>query len=255
MDRKETGRSPDRSSVETRAAVGVLFDIDGTLVDTNYLHTMAWRRAFVDHGLDVPSARIHRMIGAGSDVLLRELAGVERADVKAAWRRHFDSLEPEIRAFPGAADLLRAVAGHGAVVALASSSEEDDLDAALHALGGDDAIHVVTSAGDVEQAKPSSEVFEVAMARAGLTSQGTFVVGDSVWDIEAARRTGLECICVLTGGTSPLDLLAAGAAAVYPDVAFVLEHLDDTPLGRLLGRAGGASGAGSDRASSRPIRT
>ena len=93
------------------------------------------------------------------------------------------------------------------------------------------------------------------MAKAGLTVEGTFVVGDSVWDIEAARWTGLECICVLTGGTSRLDLLVAGAAAVYPDVAFVLEHLDDTPLGPLLGRVEGAFIAGSGRAWSRPIRT
>ena len=211
---------------------GVLFDIDGTLVDTAYLHTLAWRRAFLDCGMDVPSARVHPMIGAGSDVLLRELAGDERPDVKAAWRRHFEALKPEIRALPGAADLLRAVAARDAVVALASSSEPEDLEALLAALDCDDAISVVTSAGDVDDAKPSPEVFEVALSKAGLTSAEALVVGDTVWDIEAARRAGLDCICVLTGGGSRTDLLAAGAVAVFRDAAFLVAHLDETPLGR-----------------------
>jgi HAD superfamily hydrolase (TIGR01509 family) len=175
------------------------------------------------------------MIGAGSDLLMEELAGGERADVKAAWRRHFDALKPEIRALPGAAALLRAVAGRGATVALASSSEEDDVEALLRALDCDEAIAAVTSAGDVERAKPSPEVLDVAMDKAGLSPDRSVLVGDTVWDIESARRAGLECISVLTGGTSERDLLAAGAAAVYPDAAFLLDHLDDTPLAALLG--------------------
>jgi HAD superfamily hydrolase (TIGR01549 family) len=210
---------------------GVLFDIDGTLVDTNYLHTLAWRRAFLDAGLDVPSSRIHRMIGAGSDVLLRELVGEERTDVKAAWRRHFDALKTEIRALPGAADLLRAVAGRGLLVTLASSSEPDDLEALLGALDCDDVISVVTSAGDVDAAKPSPEVFEEALGQAELSAAEAIVVGDTVWDIEAARRAGLDCICVLTGGSCRADLLAAGATQVYSGAASLLAHLADTPLG------------------------
>src|SRR5687767_14529957 len=108
----------------------VLFDIDGTLTDTNYLHVRAWRQAFVDAGLDgVASWRIHRMIGAGSGVLLSSLIGTERDDVKDGWRRRFDELKPEIRAFPRAADLLRAVAAKGLAVVLATSSEPDDVEA------------------------------------------------------------------------------------------------------------------------------
>ncbi|MBV8981899.1 MAG: HAD family phosphatase, partial [Acidimicrobiia bacterium] len=113
---------------------GVIFDIDGTLVDTNYLHAIAWRRAFVDCGEDVPTARIHRMIGAGSEVLLRELLGDVRSDVKKAWRRRFDELKSEIRPFADAARLLRAVKERGATVVLASSSEQEDVDALLAAI-------------------------------------------------------------------------------------------------------------------------
>ena len=209
---------------------GVIFDIDGTLVDTNYLHAIAWRRAFVDCGEDVATARIHRMIGAGSEVLLRELLGDVRTDVKKAWRGHFDELKPEIRPFADAASLLRAVKERGATVVLASSSEQEDVDALLAAIDADDAIAEVTSAGDVSDAKPSPEVFQMAMDKAGLDPAGTVAVGDTVWDVEAAARAGLRCVCVLSGGIGQAELDAAGALAVYPDVSTLLRDLDGSPL-------------------------
>ncbi|MBV8985257.1 MAG: HAD family hydrolase [Acidimicrobiia bacterium] len=208
----------------------MIFDIDGTLVDTNYLHAIAWRRAFVDCGEDVATARIHRMIGAGSEVLLRELLGDVRTDVKKAWRGHFDELKPEIRPFADAASLLRAVKERGATVVLASSSEQEDVDALLAAIDADDAIAEVTSAGDVSDAKPSPEVFQMAMDKAGLDPAGTVAVGDTVWDVEAAARAGLRCVCVLSGGIGQAELDAAGALAVYPDVSTLLRDLDGSPL-------------------------
>jgi HAD superfamily hydrolase (TIGR01509 family) len=214
----------------------VLFDIDGTLVDTNYLHAIAWRRGFADAGFDVPTARIHRHIGMGAGLLMEELIGQERDDVKAGWRRHFDALKPEIRAFAGAADLLRDIRGRGMRVVLASSSEEADLDALLAALDAEDAIDCVTSAGDVGEAKPSPEVFEVAMRKASCDPDRTVVVGDTTWDVEAARRAGLGCIGVLTGGISRGELEAAGALAVYRDVGEILSRLDETPLVSSAGR-------------------
>jgi len=209
---------------------GVIFDIDGTLVDTNYLHAIAWRRAFVDCGEDVATARIHRMIGAGSEVLLRELLGDVRTDVKKGWRGHFDELKPEIRPFADAASLLRAVKERGATVVLASSSEQEDVDALLAAIDADDAIAEVTSAGDVSNAKPSPEVFQMAMDKAGLDPASTVAVGDTVWDVEAAARAGLRCVCVLSGGIGQAELDAAGALAVYPDVSTLLRDLDGSPL-------------------------
>lgn len=211
----------------------VLFDIDGTLTDTNYLHTLAWRRAFLDAGLDVPSSRIHRMIGAAGDVLLRELAGEERDDIKHAWRRHFAELRPEIRALPGAADLLRAVAAAGPKVVLATSSEEDDVVALRAALGADEVIDAATTAGDVDEAKPSPEVFERALESVGVTATDAVVVGDTGWDVQAAARAGLQTVAVTTGGVSRAELEAAGAVAVYDGPADLLAHLDASPLARL----------------------
>lgn len=216
------------------ARPGVVFDIDGTLVDTNYLHTLAWRRAFLEHGVDVPAAAIHRHIGMGSSLLLERLAGGARDDVKEAWRRHFDVLKPEIRALPGAAELVRAVAASGAAAVLASSSEEADVRALLDALQVDDVLAGVTSAGDVDEAKPEPEVFEVAMAKADLDRHRTVVVGDTVWDVEAASRCGLPCVCVLTGGIGAAELEAAGAVAVYESAAELVERLPSSPLARVL---------------------
>jgi HAD superfamily hydrolase (TIGR01509 family) len=212
----------------------VLFDIDGTLTDTNYLHALAWRRAFLAAGEDVPTARIHRMIGAAGGVLLRELVGEEREDVKDGWRREFDRLKPEIRPFPQAADLLRAVAAKGPRVVLATSSEPDDVEALRQALDADDVVHAVTDAGDVEEAKPSPDVFRTALERAGVTDpRRALVVGDSRWDVEAARAAGLDTVAVLCGGISRAELEEAGAIAVYDDPAAFLADLDRSPLARL----------------------
>jgi HAD superfamily hydrolase (TIGR01549 family) len=220
---------------------GVLFDIDGTLCDTNYLHIHAWRQSFLEAGADVSAARIHRMIGAGSDVLLDDLLGEDASDgvqraVRDGWRRHFDELQPLIRAFPGAAGLLRYLAASGVPVALASSSEKDDVDVLVEVLGCDDVLAAVTSAGDVEQAKPCPEVFEVAIEQAGIRREGTVVVGDTVWDIEAAGRAGLPCVCVLSGGISRAELEGAGATAVYDDVTALHNQLITSPLAPLLSR-------------------
>jgi HAD superfamily hydrolase (TIGR01509 family) len=211
----------------------VLFDIDGTLTDTNYLHVLAWRRAFLDAGEDIASARIHRMIGAGGGVLLRELVGEERDEIKDGWSRHFDVLKPEIRAFPGAADLLRAVATKGPKVVLATSSEPEDVEALRAAIDADDAIHAVTSAGDVEEAKPSPEVFDAALEEAGVTAADALVVGDTKWDCEAAAKAGLRTVGLLCGGISRAELEAAGAIAIYDDPADLLARLDESPLAEL----------------------
>ncbi|HLF39961.1 MAG TPA: HAD family hydrolase [Acidimicrobiia bacterium] len=212
----------------------VLFDIDGTLLDTNYLHALAWRRTFAEHGLEIPTSSVHRRIGMASDRLMEELVGRERDDLKETRTRHFEALKPEIRAFPKAAELLAEVARRGATVVLASSAQEDDLKAMMEALGAGDTVEAVTSSGDVDEAKPSPEVFQVAMDQAGSAPGWAIAVGDTVWDVKAAERAGIGCVCVLTGGISRLELEAAGALAVYEDVAELLDRLDHSPLATLL---------------------
>ncbi|MEA2702454.1 MAG: hypothetical protein QOD63_399 [Actinomycetota bacterium] len=216
----------------------VLFDVDGTLVDSAYIHALAWRRAFVDHGYEVPTAWVHAMIGAGSDVLMKELIGEERDDVQDTRKRHFEELKGEIRPFERCADLIRAVHGAGAKAFLATSSEKENLDALLEAIDADDAIDGHVSAGDVEHAKPEPDVFVAALEKAGADTTSAIAVGDTVWDIKAAADAGLKCVCVLTGGIGRLELEEAGAVAVYRDVADLLDHLDESPLGPIIRQAG-----------------
>jgi len=209
----------------------VLFDVDGTLVDTNYLHALAWRRVFLEQGEpEVTSARIHRMVGMGTDELLDALFGRPRPELKPERARHFEALKGDIRAFPRAGDLLRALHDRGVRVVLATSAEKSDLEALLEAIDADDAIDEVTSAGEVEQAKPAPDLFCVALEAAGTAPDATVVVGDTVWDVKAAARAGLRCVAVTSGGISAGELEAAGAVAVYDDVGAILDDLDESLL-------------------------
>lgn len=212
----------------------VLFDIDGTLVDTNYFHSLAWWRALRDAGEDIPVSAIHPLIGMGSDKLLEALLGEEREGLREAHAEKYRPFKAEIRAFPGAGDLLAAVAKRGARVVLATSSAEADLEEALEAIGAEDSISEIVHGDDVEASKPAPDIFLTALDKADLDATATIVVGDSRWDIEASKRAGLKTVAVLTGGTTRHDLEEAGAVAVYSDVAELLDSLEDSPLGRLL---------------------
>ena len=213
-------------------APGVLFDLDGTLVDSNYLHVMAWARAFDEAGIWAPMASIHRLIGAGSSVLIHELLGEDHPheELSEAHGRHFDKLKPELRAFPEARQVLEDVAQRGARVVLATSSREEDVEALIETFGHTDAICAVTHGGDVDEAKPDPDVLTAAMKKARLDPGRTMLVGDSVWDIEAAERAGIPCVTVLTGGISRAELEDAGAVAVFEDVAELRSRLDESPL-------------------------
>ena len=244
--------------MSTAAGRAVLFDIDGTLVDTNYLHVLAWRRVFLDHDEpQITAARIHRLVGMGSDELLETLFEGPRpghlslAELKAERARQFDALKHEIRVLPGAADLLRAVHGRGARVVLATSAEKSDLEALLKAIDADEAIDAVTSAGEVDAAKPAPDLFCVALEEAGTAPEATVVVGDTVWDVQAASRAGLRCVGVTSGGISREELLDAGAVAVYAGAAALLDQLDDSPL---LGGPQSSASTGTRTANS-PERT
>ena len=213
----------------------VLFDVDGTLTDTNYLHTLAWRRAFLDQGHDVGSWRIHRLIGASSAKLMADCIGREDEDVKESWRSHFGELTPEIRAFPGASDLVRLVqARHGRAV-LATSSPGDLVAHHLRALGlEEDDLSAITSDGDVEHAKPSPEVFQAALEAVGAAPADAIVVGDTGWDLDAAAAAGIASIAVCSGGWTTSELLERGAVEVHEDVADLLASIDTSALGAHL---------------------
>jgi len=213
----------------------VLFDIDGTLLDTNYFHSVSWWYALREAGEDIAMARIHPLIGMGSDQLLEDLLGEEREGLSDLHSKYYKPYKKDLHAFPKAADLLAAVAGRGVQVVLATSSKEEDLDQLLEALGAEEGVISEIVHGDmVESSKPAPDIFAVALDRLDLDPQRTMVVGDSRWDIEAAAKCDLQVVAVLTGGTTRRDLTDAGAVGVYDDVAELLEKLDDSPLARLL---------------------
>lgn len=215
----------------------VLFDIDGTLTDTNYLHTLAWRRAFLAHGHDVASSRIHRLIGASSTRLMEDLIGEADDAVADTWRARFEELLPDVRAFPGARDLVEAVRSRGALAVLATSSPGDLVEHHLAALGLDAGdLAAVTTDSDVEEAKPAPDVFRTALEQVGGDASQAVVVGDTGWDVEAAHAAGLSTVAVCTGGWSADELVQAGAVEVHADVAAIVDRLDTTAIGDLLRR-------------------
>jgi HAD superfamily hydrolase (TIGR01509 family) len=215
----------------TRA--GVLFDVDGTLVDTNYLHTLAWSRALVDLGEWAPMNAIHRLIGMGGDQLVEQLVGHPIDDAEEARSQRYDELIGEATLFPGARDLLRRAHDAGLVVVLASSSPRRDLDRMLELLDAQEWIDADTSADDIEDAKPAPDVFLAAMEAGGVDAERCLAIGDSVWDVQAARAAGIGCIGVESGGFSAHELREEGSVVVYRDVAEVVAQFLTGPLGRL----------------------
>lgn len=221
---------------EERRPRGVaLFDVDGTLVDTTYLHTLAWWQALRRYGHDVPMAPIHRAIGMGSDRLLDEVLGPGRAhgqdDALADAHGSLCSVWYEVlRPFDGAADLLRAVAARGWTVVLASSAAKDEVAAVRRRLAADDVIAAATSADDVDATKPAPDLVENALKAVDADPSQAVFVGDTVWDVEAAGRAGLPCIGLLTGGISRAELEDAGAHAVYEDARTLLRQVDASLL-------------------------
>ena len=214
----------------------VLFDIDGTLLDTNYFHTVSWWYALREAGEDIPMSRIHPLIGMGSDQLLTELLGEEREGLSDLHSKHYKPYKEDLHAFPKAAELLAAVAGRGVQVVLATSSKEDDLDQLLGALRPDEGVIAEIVHGDmVGASKPAPDIFAVAMEHLDLDAEQTVVVGDTRWDVEAAAKCGVKVVAVTTGGTTQHDLEEAGAIAVYEDAGDLLARLDDSPLARLFG--------------------
>ncbi len=216
---------------------GILFDVDGTLVDTNYLHALAWSRALRDAGEWAPTNAIHRLVGMGGDQLVVRLLGHTSETATQARTTRYAELIDEAQPFPGAGDLLRRAHDEGLAVVLASSAAPDELERMIEVVGAGDVIDATTSAGDVDDAKPSPDVFEKAMEVGAIDPERCLAVGDSVWDVQAARAAGVGCVAVETGGFSAHELREEGAVAVYRDVAELLAQFRTGPLGHLVASA------------------
>jgi HAD superfamily hydrolase (TIGR01509 family) len=211
-----------------------ILDVDGTLVDTNYQHALAWYRALRQHGVTLALWEIHRRIGMGGDQLVTSLVGEgfeERygEDVRAAEKALYLSMLPEVQPLPGARDLLESLHARGHTIVLASSAKPDELQHYVELLDAHSLVDGWTDSGDVSSTKPEPDLIDVAVEKAG--GGEAVMIGDSTWDCEAAKRAGLETIGVLTGGFSEQELTDAGAVAVFRSLPSLNEHLDDTPLG------------------------
>ncbi|KNB54299.1 HAD family hydrolase [Streptomyces caatingaensis] len=214
-----------------------LFDVDGTLVDTNYLHAVAWWEAFHRAGHRVAMTDVHHTIGMGSDRLLDRLLGEDRdrggdEELSETHKAVYATWSDRLPVLNGAPELLRALAGRGWTVVLATSAQGGELAALRRAIGADDAIAAATSADDVDLSKPAPEPVERALEQAGTGPERALFVGDTVWDVEAAGRAGVACVALLSGGIGRAELEQAGALAVYRDPAALLAGLDDSPFAR-----------------------
>ena len=210
-----------------------ILDVDGTLVDSNYQHVIAWYRAFRDHDVTPPMWRIHRHIGMGGDQLVAAVAGqaLERESgdsIREAEKRLYEELIDEVSAFEGARELLDELKRRGHDVVLASSAKQEEVEHYVDLLDARGLADSWTTSADVERTKPAPDLVAVAMQRAGALS--AVMVGDSTWDVEAAARAELKTLAVLTGGFSEAELLDAGAVAVFESLVDVRLGLDSTPL-------------------------
>jgi HAD superfamily hydrolase (TIGR01509 family) len=212
---------------------GVLFDVDGTLLDTNYLHVLAWWQALRDAGHEgISMAAVHRAIGIASAELVDHLLGREDEQAVEAHSKRYEPLKDQIKPFPEAAKLLRRCSDNGLVVVLATSGKEEDLEWMQPAIGAEDAVTGATTSADVGSAKPAPDLLSVAVEQHGLDPTATVVVGDTVWDVESARRADLPCIALTCGGISRQELSEAGADEVYDDPADLLASFEKSLLGK-----------------------
>ncbi|MEU5110795.1 HAD family hydrolase [Streptomyces longwoodensis] len=216
-----------------RAAV---FDVDGTLVDTNHLHVVTWWEAFRQAGHTVPMHAVHRAVGLGSSDLVAHLLGEDRdtdqdAELSAAHKALYGQYFDRLPALADAGALLRRLHGDGWTVVLATSASGSELSALRSALDADEAIAATAGADDVDEGKPAPEPVEHALELAGVPAERAVFVGDTVWDMRAGSRAGVRCVGVLCGGIPRADLEEAGAGAVYDDPAHLLASLAESPFG------------------------
>lgn len=214
----------------------VILDIDGTLIDSNDAHARAWADVGKEFGYEIPFEKARRLIGMGGDKVLPELTGVEEDDSEGEriterrgeiFRSRYLA---ELQAFPGTRELLQRMKEDGLKLVVATSASADDLEGLLEASGAADLIEETTSSGDAENSKPDPDIVEAALEETGYPAEQVVMIGDTPYDVEAATRAGVGIIAVRCGGWGDEEL--RGALAVYEDPADLLEHYDESPLGR-----------------------
>ncbi|MCA1688333.1 MAG: HAD family hydrolase [Actinobacteria bacterium] len=204
----------------------VVLDVDGTLMDTNYLHVEAWARAFEEVGHRVPRVELHKQIGKGSDLLIREFVEDEGTAEKIdeLHSEFYGELQEHGHPLPGAKELIPSLLERGYEVWFVTSAKDEELEHHMGELEAEDRISGVVNSSAVENSKPAPDIFELALQKADASPEETVAVGDAIWDIEAADGAGIRTVAVLTGGAfSEQELKEAGAVEVYQDCAALLE--------------------------------
>lgn len=213
---------------------GVIFDVDGTLVDSNDAHAKAWVEALAEAGHDVPFERVRRLIGMGGDKLLPEVSGVEKdtPEGKRISERRKEIFKerylPELLGFPDTAALLQRMEDSNLKVVVASSAEQDELGELLKKCGGTSLVQETTSSSDAEKSKPDPDIVQAAVESTGLSPNELVMIGDTPYDVEAAKKAGVPIIAVRCGGWNDQELV--GAIAVYDSPADLLARFDDSPF-------------------------
>ncbi|HKO27930.1 MAG TPA: HAD family hydrolase [Solirubrobacteraceae bacterium] len=212
-----------------------ILDIDGTLVDTNYHHAIAWFRAFRQHGIVLPLWRIHRHIGMGGDQMVEALTDEQTEkekgdDIRTAETALYFQLIDEVQPMEGSRELIERLKAHGHTVVLASSAKEDEVEHYLDLLDARELADDWTTSADVESTKPAPDLVSAALQKAGGSADDAVMVGDTTWDVEAAAKAGVRTLTVRTGGFGVDELKEAGAADVFESVTELCERLDQTPL-------------------------
>jgi len=213
---------------------GVILDVDGTLVDSNDAHATAWIEAMAENSYKVPFDKVRPLIGMGGDKVLPETLGIQKEseEGKRISQRRKEIFKerflPGLHAFPGAKELLEQMRKRGLKLTVASSADKDELNPMLNLVGAADLIEEETSSKDAKQSKPDPDVMQITLERAGLPPDAMLMIGDTAYDIEAAKKVQVDTIAFRSGGWSDSDL--AGAIAIYDGPADLLEHYDDSPL-------------------------
>jgi HAD superfamily hydrolase (TIGR01509 family) len=217
-----------------RMAIAIL-DIDGTLVDTNYQHALAWYRAFRRHGIVLPVWRIHRHIGMGGDQLIQALTDEQTEEelgdaIRETEGELYFELIDEVEPMEGARELISELGERGHIVVLASSAKEKEVEHYLDLLKARDLADAWTTSADVETTKPAPDLVKSALSKVGGSAEDAVMVGDTPWDVKAAAQTGVGTLAVLTGGFAIEELSESGAKEVFETVADLRSALDRTPL-------------------------
>src|SRR5918911_2720162 len=213
-----------------------ILDIDGTLVDTNYQHAVAWYRAFRQNDIVLPVWRIHRHIGMGGDQVIAALTDEETddekgEDIRAAEKTLYMAMIEEVEPFEGARELIKRLKDAGKTVVMASSAKDTEVDHYLDLLDARELADDWTTSADVEATKPEPDLVRAALDKGDTDASDAVMLGDTPWDCEAASRAGVATVALLTGGFSEQELTEAGAVAVFESISELIERVGETPLG------------------------